>query len=451
MLDENSIIELPISQAYDGGDPAVPYNLVNVKAEAGNCSKPATRYYQSPTNEPMVLMGYVEQQLILAEAVVRGRIQGDDKTYYESAVKASFEFYRQYATNVSDYLTPEAADKYLQDENVAYTNSLSTGKKIERIAIQKYNADKKFKIVQFTDVHWVPGNKASETAAERMNEVLDAEKPDFVIYTGDIVFGKPAGEALTKALEPVISHRLPFAVTWGNHDDEQDMNRAQLSEYIKDMPGNLTSTVKGISGVSNYILSLKSSDGRKDAAVIYVFDSHAYSPLKQVKGYDWVKPDQIGWYIKNSSAYTENNDGKPVPSIAFFHIPFPEYNEAAQDENALLIGTRKGKACAPQINTGLFAAMLNAGDIMATFVGHDHVNDYVVDWKGILLCYGRFTGGHTVYHDIPGGNGARVIELTEGKRSLTPMWLLTCSIYATNHKLSYRPNAHGVSSHIRKV
>ena len=81
--------------------------------------------------------------------------------------------------------------------------------------------------------------------------------------------------------------------------------------------------------------------------------------------------------------------------MAFFHIPFPEYNQAAQNENALLIGTRKEKACAPAINTGLYAAMLNAGDVMATFVGHDHVNDYVVDWNNILLGYGRFTGGKT--------------------------------------------------------
>ena len=164
-------------------------------------------------------------------------------------------------------------------------------------------------------------------------------------------------------------------------------------------------------------LNMKSEDGKKDAAVLYVFDSNAYSSLKQVKGYDWIRPDQINWHVESSVGYTERNGGKPLPSLAFFHIPFPEYNEAAQDENALLIGTRKEKACAPLINTGLYAAMLNAGDIMATFVGHDHVNDYVVDWKGILLCYGRFTGGNTVYHDIPGGNGARVIELTQGVRS----------------------------------
>ena len=41
----------------------------------------------------------------------------------------------------------------------------------------QFNSNKKFKIVQFTDVHWVPGNPASEEAAERMNEILDTEKP----------------------------------------------------------------------------------------------------------------------------------------------------------------------------------------------------------------------------------------------------------------------------------
>jgi hypothetical protein len=60
--------------------------------------------------------------------------------------------------------------------------------------------------------------------------------------------------------------------------------------------------------------------------------------------------------------------------------------------------------------------MLEAGDVMGVFVGHDHVNDYAVDWRGILLAYGRYTGGDTVYNNIPNGNGARVIELTEGAR-----------------------------------
>ena len=73
-----------------------------------------------------------------------------------------------------------------------------------------------------------------------------------------------------------------------------------------------------------------------------------------------------------------------MPALAFFHIPLPEYNEAARTENAILRGTRMEEACAPKLNTGMFAAMKEAGDVMGMFVGHDHDNDYAVMWKGIL-------------------------------------------------------------------
>lgn len=282
----------------------------------------------------------------------------------------------------------------------------------------KFNANHKFKIVQFTDIHWKYGNPASDEAGERMAEVLDAEKPDLVVFTGDLIFAKPAREGLDKALEATVARGIPFAVTWGNHDDEQDLNRKELSAHVATKAGNLTSTVEGISGVTNYTLSVKSTDGKRDAAVLYIFDSNSYSPIKKVKGYDWIKHDQVEWYRQTSKAFTAANDGKPLPALAFFHIPLPEFHEAAQNESAYFVGTRKEKACAPEINTGLAAAMLEAGDVMGVFVGHDHVNDYVVDWRGILLGYGRFTGGATVYHDIPEGNGARVIELTEDSRTI---------------------------------
>jgi hypothetical protein len=189
-----------------------------------------------------------------------------------------------------------------------------------------------------------------------------------------------------------------------------------LYDFIKDMPGNLTSTVEGLSGVTNFILPVKASDGSKDAAVLYVFDSNSYATLKGIKGYGWIKHDQVQWYIDESKKFTEANGGIPLTALSFFHIPLPEFHEAVQNEGSFLIGTRKEKACAPEINTGLFAAMQEAGDVLGIFVGHDHVNDYAVSWKGIMLCYGRYTGGKTVYHDIPGGNGARIIELTEGER-----------------------------------
>ena len=280
----------------------------------------------------------------------------------------------------------------------------------------KFGEDKKFKIVQFTDVHWKADSIASEEAGERMGEVLDAEKPDLVIFTGDVIFGKPADKSMRCALEPTIKRGIPFAVTFGNHDDELGMSRKELYDFIKDMPGNLTSTVEGLSGVTNFILPVKASDGSQDAALLYVFDSHSYATLKGIKGYGWIKHDQVQWYIDESKKFTEANGGTSLTALSFFHIPLPEFHEAVQNEGSFLIGTRKEKACAPEINTGLFAAMQEAGDVLGIFVGHDHVNDYAVSWKGIMLCYGRYTGGKTVYHDIPGGNGARIIELTEGER-----------------------------------
>lgn len=282
----------------------------------------------------------------------------------------------------------------------------------------RFNSNHKFKIVQFTDVHWIYDDPKSEEAAERMREVLDAEKPDLVVYTGDVIFAKPAAKALDRALEPVIERGIPFAVTWGNHDDEHDMTRAQLSAYIQQKRGNLTSHTEGISGQTNYTLSVMSSDGKRDAAVLYIFDSNSYSSNEKVKGYDWIKHDQVAWYIEQSKAFTAKNGGTPLPALAFFHIPLPEMYYSTTNQNIYMVGTRKEMVCAPEINTGLASAMLSAGDVMGVFVGHDHVNDYVVDWYGILMGYGRFTGGKTVYHDIPQGNGARVIELTEGSRDI---------------------------------
>ena len=149
-----------------------------------------------------------------------------------------------------------------------------------------------------------------------------------------------------------------------------------------------------------------------------MFDSNSYSTVKEIRGYGWIKNDQIDWYNRTSKQYTEANGGAPLPALAFFHIPLPEYHDAITNENAFFVGTRKERACAPQINSGMGNAMKKAGDVMGVFVGHDHVNDYVTEWQGIMLGYGRYTGGETVYNGLRHGNGARVIEITEGDRSI---------------------------------
>lgn len=278
----------------------------------------------------------------------------------------------------------------------------------------KFNPNGEFKIVQFADVHFKYGNPASDIALKRINEVLDAERPDLVVFTGDVIYAAPADKGMRAVLSCASNHKIPFVVTFGNHDDEQGMTRAELYDIIRSIPFNIQPD-RVAESAPDCVFPVKSSDGAKDAALLYCLDSHSYSKQADVKGYDWLTFDQVNWYRTQSAAYAVKNGGKPLPALAFFHIPLPEYNQAASDEGVTLIGTRMEKACAPALNSGMFTAMKESGDVMGVFVGHDHDNDYSVLWHGILLAYGRYTGGNTVYNHLP--NGARVILLKENART----------------------------------
>lgn len=281
----------------------------------------------------------------------------------------------------------------------------------------RFNKEGQFKIVQFTDVHFKYGNPASEVALERMDEVLEAEQPDLVVFTGDVIYAPPADSGLVKVLERVSKRKIPFVVTFGNHDDEQKMSRSDLYDIVRSVKGNLLPDRKEALS-PDYVLAIGSSKRAKEpAALLYCMDSGSYSPLKGVGGYAWMTSDQVSWYKHQSRTYTAENQNKPLPALAFFHIPLSEYNEAAASESAILRGTRMETACAPKLNSGLFTAMKECGDVMGVFVGHDHDNDYAVMWYDILLAYGRYTGGNTVYNHLP--NGARVILLQEGSRTFT--------------------------------
>lgn len=279
----------------------------------------------------------------------------------------------------------------------------------------QFGGDGLFKIVQFTDTHFIYGDSRSDIVLERMSEVLENEKPDIVILTGDVIFGPPADSSLMTVLDLISEHGIPFGITFGNHDYEQGFDYRQLLGIMERYPENLTVTEPGISGYSNFVIPVKSSDGTKDAAVLYCLDSNTYSKIEGIGGYDYIHSDQIQWYMETSLAFTAGNGGVPVQSYAFFHIPLPEYAYAAADMDSVLFGTRMEPVCSPVLNSGLFSAMKQMGDIRGVFVGHDHDNDFAVSMHGILLAYGRYSGGDTVYNHL--SNGVRVIELRQDGKS----------------------------------
>ncbi|PSL25446.1 SusD/RagB family nutrient-binding outer membrane lipoprotein [Chitinophaga ginsengisoli] len=90
--------------AYSGAKGSDPVDDISRKVLAGEVSRIKKRYTDDPVNEPSIAIGYAELQFILAEAVVRGWINGDAAAYYKKGVQASMLFYNIDQASIDAYL-----------------------------------------------------------------------------------------------------------------------------------------------------------------------------------------------------------------------------------------------------------------------------------------------------------------------------------------------------------
>jgi len=284
----------------------------------------------------------------------------------------------------------------------------------------QFRENGKFTIAQFTDTHFYIGGENSQEVLDNIKAVLEAEPVDLVIFTGDIVTGKPTIKSWEVLTELLISYEIPYTVTFGNHEDEAESSREELLAYLSERPYCVLSDEGGmqVEGIGNHILPVYNQKGIAEK-LIYCMDSRSYSLAKDqgVEGYGWFDQSQVRWFSESNQKWlTKNPD---VQALMFFHIPLPEYSQAF-DHGEFKVGKRKEEECSPKINTGMFAAMVLQRNVLGAFVGHDHVNNYVAQLHRIALGYGYFSGGNS-YGSRP-LNGARLFLLETGKKTFTT-WL----------------------------
>ena len=123
-------------------------------------------------------------------------------------------------------------------------------------------------------------------------------------------------------------------------------------------------------------------------------------------------PDQVMWYY-NTSCAMERDNGAAIPAVMFMHIPLPEHYLCGENpEQTNLVGCKRESVGCSELNTGLFSACLERGDVRGIFCGHDHLCTYQAEYCGITLAYASSIGYDMSTHDEL--RGGRVIDLYEG-------------------------------------
>ena len=302
----------------------------------------------------------------------------------------------------------------------------------------RFDENGKLKILHIADTH-LNYDKHFDASVWVVAEACDVEKPDLVVLTGDNTHPHDDPEKTKELINALMnifeSRKIPVAVTFGNHDSEKGpMTRKDIMDYY-----NTFSCVISTDGKTNFKncatfnIPVLASDSDKTKFNLWVFDSGDYDE-DEPRHYDRVRTEQIEWYKKVSAKLKKENGGKTVNSVVFQHIIVPEiydvlkkvdskkpyavpriYNEEEEfymfDPDQVNYGKLNEKPCPGYYNDGQFDALVETGDVLAMFTGHDHTNAFGVRNQNIDI----YTSPMTRYKGVAYTTqyGYRVVEIDE--------------------------------------
>ena len=241
-----------------------------------------------------------------------------------------------------------------------------------------------------------------------LNASLDAARPDLVVFLGDMIHGRDlrGEEKVRKAIDavvsPVVERGIPFALVFGNHDEECGISKEEQLVIYQSYPGCLAVDGEDLPGCGNYYLVVENPVQPECPVVLWFMDSGSYA--EEGKGtYGYVTEKQNRWML---SAYEElcGKYASPV-SYVFQHIPVPQvYNMIKEvpfgtsgavtcygpnfgkwyvlDDEYIWAGHMGEGPCSSEYDSGEFDAWKKM-NVKAAFFGHDHLNDYCGTYEGV--------------------------------------------------------------------
>lgn len=326
------------------------------------------------------------------------------------------------------------------------------GESVEEICdfVIEAPAGKDVKVLQITDTQFVNYDKVShgdasadnlydvyteanfgKNALDYIQKAFDSVKPDFIIMTGDNVFGRfdPDGTAFRALVDKLDSLKTPWAAVYGNHDNESEMGALWQNEQLSNSQYGMF--LQGVTdGNGNYTVGIK--QGGVVNRVFCMMDTNACSAAynaaeNHVTTTTGFTDDQISWFKRTIGAMKTANPSLSV-SMAY-HVPNYGYmqakNQYATEESTidthyytlgLDIAAKAGDFGSYNVLTsGTFGTfdydgttvklyggeelveIFKSNNVDSVFCGHEHQVSTSINYEGIRWTFGLKTG----IYDIP--------------------------------------------------
>ena len=290
----------------------------------------------------------------------------------------------------------------------------------------------KFRVLVLSDADINPNTvKAIEAMAE-------GEKPHLVVFAGDVSSGitsKAELEAYLKALTaPLEERKIPWTAVFGEQDTDGGLSAEAQMEVYTSFEYCIAKSDFSVSGTVSSFLPVYASGEDEKTPVFGIWTMGQTAMISSSSGgaasdptlaediengtdYGYVTSEQIAFFTE-SRRLLDRTAGGSLPTVMICHTPVPEFAVIAENpEETRMVGNFGEPVSSSPINTGLFAALLDAGNVLGLYCGHDHLNSFSGRYCGIELGYSASIGydgyGLGGTFDINNSlRGGRMIELT---------------------------------------
>lgn len=270
-----------------------------------------------------------------------------------------------------------------------------------------FNADGRLKILQITDIHWKDGGGNDMKSLALISRLVEKEKPDVIVFTGDLVYGKKCPrpkEALDRIIAVAIQRNIPWTFTPGNHDGHGVLGKKAFVAYLRGKPLCLMNGAAICpDGVSHMVPVYDRRSGRAEAA-LFLFDSTGDGTRSNAYIIADITREQVGWYEKESG----------ISAVAFMHKPTAEFFDT--DRYPAAGGSLRLVLPYNKTESPLVKAFMRSGTMRAVFCGHLHSNSLMLNAGGVTLGFTVAAGYNAI--GLPWvARGGRVVLLTGNGRS----------------------------------